>query len=95
MSILELKIYQPYFISNSTRIQYSSVRNKYASKLFSEKLSLMEIVEEHFLQKKPLTRLFFKVNLTDDVELNNPTLYNLNQNNKQTVDETKKNCFND
>ena len=55
----------------------------------------MEIIEQHFVQKKPFTRLFFKVNLTDDVELNNPTLYNLNQNNKQTVDETKKNCFND
>ena len=31
----------------------------------------MEIIEEHFLQNKPFTRLFFKVNLNDDIEINN------------------------
>ena len=34
----------------------------------------MEIVQEHFLLKKQYTRLFFKVNLNDDIEINNTKL---------------------
>ena len=31
----------------------------------------MEIIQEHFLLKKHVTRLYFKVNLNDDIEINN------------------------
>ena len=40
-ALLELKIYQPYFISRSTVIEY---HNDICSKLLPEKLSIMDIL---------------------------------------------------
>ena len=60
--LLELKIYQPYFITNSTIIQLQG--NKTLN-IFPEKLSIMEILESHFLENKNKSSLFFKVNLGD------------------------------
>jgi hypothetical protein len=53
-NILELKIYQPYFISNSTILEYQK-KNKNET----EKLSIMDILETHFLRKKVACKLFF------------------------------------
>jgi hypothetical protein len=44
--ILELKIYQPYLISNSTIIQFE-MNKKFNVK--PEKLSIMDILEQYFL----------------------------------------------
>lgn len=41
MALLELKIYQPYFISRSTVIEY---HNDICSKILPEKLSIMDIL---------------------------------------------------
>ena len=61
--MLELKIYQPYFISNETIIQYQAKKVG-----VPQKLSILDILEAHFLQKRAKSRLYFKVDLTEDVE---------------------------
>lgn len=66
--ILELKIYQPYFISNSTILEY---QNK--NKNEAEKLSIMDILETHFLREQRACKLFFKVNLSEHLD-NSPLI---------------------
>jgi hypothetical protein len=66
--MLELKIYVPYFISNETIIQYQSSLKKATT---PKKLSIMDILEAHFLEKKTNSRLFFKVDLTHEIDNNN------------------------
>jgi hypothetical protein len=60
--LLELKIYTPYFISKATVIEYQT-RDR-----MPNKLSIMDILQKHFLQKKTLSRLFFKVNMKDEIK---------------------------
>lgn len=60
--LLEMKIYQPYFISNSTIIQFEKNRTL---NIFPEKLSIIEILESYYLENKGKSNLYFKVNLGD------------------------------
>ena len=64
-SMLELKIYMPYFISNETIIQY---QQQLKDVMTPKKLSIMDILEAHFLEKKSASRLFFKVDLSDQAQ---------------------------
>ena len=49
-------------------MQYHKNTYKY-SKIFPEKLSLMNIIEQHYLQNNNYTRHFFKVNTNDDISV--------------------------
>jgi hypothetical protein len=49
------KIYQPYFISNNTIIQYQDNNE--------ESVSLMEIIESYIKLRKINSKLYFKVNM--------------------------------
>ena len=64
--LLEMKVYQPYFISNNTIIQLGGNKN---SKVIGEKLSILDIMESYFLDHQTKSSLFFKVNLGDRSEL--------------------------
>lgn len=64
--LLEIKIYQPYFISNSTIIQFDR-KKKFNVK--PEKLSIMDILQAYFIENKNNSSLFFKVNLGDLTDL--------------------------
>ena len=75
---MDLKIYQPYFMSNSTIIQFEK---KKKGALVPEKVSMIKILESHFLQKQSHSRLYFKVNLRDDPFCKDP---------KEAVNETIK-----
>lgn len=57
--MMNLKVYQPYFISHSTIIEYQKYYDNIVDK--GEKLSLIDILERHLLSKKQMSRLFFKV----------------------------------
>ena len=41
----------------------------------------MDILEEHFLQKKTPSRLFFKVDLNDELEKSQNAMLNFDENN--------------
>ena len=62
--LLEMKVYQPYFISNNTIIQFEGSKKRIA-----EKLSILDIMESFFLDHQTKSSLFFKVNLGDKSEL--------------------------
>jgi hypothetical protein len=64
--LLEIKIYQPYFISNSTIIQFER-KKKFNVK--PEKLSIMDILQSYYMENKNNSSLFFKVNLGDVTDL--------------------------
>ena len=55
---LEQKIYCPYFISKQTIIQYQDYDA-------SQRLSMKEIIESFHMQKKQMSKLYFKVNVKD------------------------------
>ena len=46
------RIYEPYFISNSTILEYQNCQ---------QKLSILEIVSKYFHQKQQSSKLYFKV----------------------------------
>jgi len=46
---MELKIYQPYFISHSTIIEYQPTKSNLKK---DEKLSIVDILEGHYFGKK-------------------------------------------
>ena len=53
-TILKRPVFEPYFISNTTILQYENQDS-------SKKLSIMDIVETFFLTKKVATKLYFKI----------------------------------
>ena len=64
--LLEMKVYQPYFITNSTIIQFEGVKKL---NVVPEKLSIMDILELYFVKHQTKSSLFFKVNLGDLSEI--------------------------
>ena len=46
--LLEMKVYQPYFISNNTIIKFEGNKN---SRVIAEKLSILDIIESYFLDQ--------------------------------------------
>lgn len=60
LEMLEMKIYLPYFISYATLIEYQDSGNE------PKKLSIMDILQTYFIQKKTQSRLYFKVNMSDE-----------------------------
>ena len=70
--ILNLKIYQPFFISNSTIIAYN-IQQDINVDIKPEKFSIMNILESNYY--KGNQKLYFKVNLSEDY-INNPSIIN-------------------
>jgi hypothetical protein len=66
--LLNIKIYEPYFISSSTILQYK-VEQKINVDVKVEKYSIKEILESQFSQER--SKLYFKVDLFD--EYGNPS----------------------
>ena len=64
--LLDMKVYQPYFITNSTIIQVDGSKKLNVS---PEKLSIMDILELYFVKHQTKSSLFFKVNLGDLSEI--------------------------
>ena len=64
--LLEMKVYQPYFITNSTIIQFEGAKKLNVS---PEKMSIMDILELYFVKHQTKSSLFFKVNLGDQSEI--------------------------
>ena len=66
--LMDMKVYQPYFITNSTIIQFEAEGVKKLN-VSPEKLSIMDILELYFVKHQTKSSLFFKVNLGDLSEI--------------------------
>jgi hypothetical protein len=64
--MLSLKIYQPYFISHATIIQYEQ-EMRYNMQTKPQKYSITDILDSYFMKNQSSSRLFFKVNLNEDL----------------------------
>ena len=64
--MLNLKIYQPYFISHATIIQYEQ-EMRYNMQTKPQKYSITDILDSYFMKRQTSSRLFFKVNLNEDL----------------------------
>ena len=64
--MMNLKIYQPYFISHATIIQYEQ-EMRYNLQTKPQKYSISDILDSYFMKNQTSSRLFFKVNLNEDL----------------------------
>ena len=66
--LLELKIFEPYFISNQMIEQFEVEENKFGTIIQPEKYSIIDILKKHHREGKKATRVFMRVNLNEDID---------------------------